>query len=212
MVLALKFGNYQRPLHTLTPTPHQLPPLPKDQTPPTCGKCYRPAPQKSQDDPTPFRGPEPDARSSQVPSSSFPSQHPKPSSSLFQIAAKEAEGAGGGNGWGRLLTQLRRLPSPGLLIVSEAVAGHCCDAGRDRIGPARGSLRPAPARKTRNKTSSRRGARRRFRTRHGFLSRPGGPPPAHAQCASWPEPTAGHSRAGLDLRSPGFWGSWEAWT
>ena len=33
-----------------------------------------------------------------------------------------------------------------------------------------------------------RGARRRFRTRHGSQSRPGGPPPAHAQCAGGRSP------------------------
>lgn len=92
---------------------------------------------------------------SREPSPSVPSPHPKPFSSLLHIAAKEAEGAGGGNGWGRLLTQLRRLPSSRLLIVSEAVAGHRCGVAGCRAGPARGSLWRAPVPATGNKTSSR---------------------------------------------------------
>ena len=127
--------------------PHTQPKLP---TTPTTAKCSRgrKGPLRSRTPPG-ARAPVPGAPGPQ------PRPHPEPFSSLLHVAAKEAEGAGGGNGCGRLLTQLRRLPSSRRLTVSEAVAGHRCGVAGCRAGPARGSLRRAPVPAAGNKTSSR---------------------------------------------------------
>lgn len=143
----------ETPTHTRPKLP-QLPPPPTNPTHPPVGHVT--AQLCSDLRATPLHSREPTRRPLlRVPSSSLPSPYPKPFSSLLQIAAKEAEGPRGGNGWGRLLTQLRRLPSSGLLIVRKTVAGHCRGAGGCGVGPAGDSLQKVPVQRAPNKTSSR---------------------------------------------------------
>lgn len=95
-LLHSSLGTTETPTHARVPDDPSAPRGPKPSR--RRGRC-RPARGGLGTAPLPSREPEPGARPSRrVPASSLPCPHPKPFSSLLQIAAKEAEGTGGGNG------------------------------------------------------------------------------------------------------------------